>query len=111
VASQLGHLLAQGLDQQVEDLLQERAVWLLTKHVLEAGHVPLLGYPLLRLDANDPAQPFVAAQLGEHGFGGDVPQGDAQYDHSPEHVYREVVAALAAGRAQRLEQLAIWQSS
>jgi hypothetical protein len=36
--------------------------------VVEAGHDSLLVYPLIRLDANEPAYFFVPALLGEHAL-------------------------------------------
>ena len=80
---------------------------LLAEHLLEPRDVPWLGHAGFRLDADEPAQALVAAQFGEHGLGGDVPQGDPQDDHPPEHGHRVVVAALAPGGAERVEQLAI----
>ena len=80
---------------------------LLAEHVLEARHVPFVGHAAFRLDADDPAQALIAAQLGEHGLGGDVPQGDPQHDDPPEHVHRVIVAPLAPGDAERVEQLAV----
>ena len=82
---------------------------LLAEHVLKARHVPLVGHAALRLDADDAAQTFVAAQLGEYGLGGGVPQRDPQHDDAPEHAHRVVVPPLAPGGAERVEQLAIGQ--
>ena len=66
-----------------------------------------LGTPALRLDADEPAQALVAAELAEDGLGGDVPQGDPQDDDAPEDMDRVVVAAVAAGAAERVEELGI----
>ena len=82
---------------------------LLAEHLLEPRDVPGLGHAGFRLDADEPAQPVIAAELGEHGLGGDVPQGDPQDDDPPEDMHRVVVAALAAGAAERVEQLGIGQ--
>ena len=70
----------------------------------------LLGHAALRLDADEAAQALVAAELGEHGLGGDVPQGDPQDDDAPEHDDRVVVAPLAPRGAERVEQLAVGQA-
>ena len=82
---------------------------LLAEHLLEPRDVPGLGHAGFRLDADEPAQALVAAQFGEYGLGGDVPQGDPQDDDPPEHRHGVVVAALAPGAAERVEQLAIGQ--
>ena len=82
---------------------------LLPEHLLEPRDVPRPGHAGLRLDADEPAQSLIAAQLAEHGLGGDVPQGDPQDDDPPEDMHRVVVAALAAGAAERVEQLGIGQ--
>ena len=94
VATQIGDGDSQALDQHVEDLLEKRAMRLLTEHVLEPRDVPWLGHARFRLDADEPPQAVVAAQFGEYGFGGDVPQRDPQDNNSPEHRHSVVIAAL-----------------
>ena len=107
VAAQVGDRDAQALDQDIEDLLEERAMRLLAEHFLEPRDVPRLGHAGFRLDADEPAQALVAAQFGEHGLGGDVPQRDPQDDDAPEDGHGVVVAALAPSGTERVEQLAI----
>src|SRR5262249_12654739 len=102
---------AQALDQHIEDSLQEGAMRLLAEHLLEPRDVPGFGYTPFRLDADESAQALIAAELGEHGLGGDMPQRDPQDDDAPEHVDGVIVPAFAARRAQRVEQLAIGESS
>ena len=75
--AQIGHRKAQAFDQHIEDLLQEGAMRLLAEGLLEPRHVPFLGHAAFRLDADEAAQALVAEQFGEHGLGGEVPQGDA----------------------------------
>ena len=80
-----------------------------TEHLLESRDIPGPGHAAFRLDADEAAQALVAAQLGEHGLGGDVAEGDPQDDCAPEDVHGVVIAALAAGPAQRVEQLGVGQ--
>src|SRR5262249_37271255 len=98
---------AEATDQHIEDLLQERAVRLLAERLLESRDVPGPGHAVLRLHADEAAQAVVAAELGEHGLGGDVAEGDAQDHDAPEEVDGVVVAPLAAGLAERVEELGI----
>ena len=58
---------------------------LLTKDILEPRNVPRVRHAGFRLDADEPAQPVIAAQLAEHGFGGDMPKCDPQHNHPPEY--------------------------
>jgi hypothetical protein len=103
VLPQVGDGDAQALDQHIEDLFQQGAMGLLAQDVLEPRDIPGLGHALFRLDADEPAQSLVAAQLGEDRFGADVPQGDPQHDHPPEHMHGVVVAPLAPSEAERVE--------
>ena len=79
---------------------------LLPERVLEPGDVPGLGDAGLGVDADEGAEAGVAAEFGEHGLGRDVPQDDPQDDDPPEDVDGIVVAALATGVAEGVEELA-----
>ena len=59
------------------------------------------------LDADQPPQRLVASQFRQAGFGGRVPQGDAQHDDAPEHVRRDSRCVPCRVPSQRLEQLAV----
>ena len=54
-------------------------------------------------------KPSLRRSSPSDGLGGDVPQGDPQDDDAPEDMDRVVVAALAAGPAERVEELGIGQ--
>ena len=82
---------------------------LLTEDILEPRNVPRVRHASFRLDADEPAQPVIAAQLAEHSFGGDMPKCDPQHNHPPEYRDREVITALAPSGSERVEQFAIGQ--
>ena len=60
-----------------------RAMRFLTEYFLESRDIPRFGHTGFRLDPDNASQTFVAAQFGKHSLGSDVPQRDAQDDHSP----------------------------
>jgi hypothetical protein len=72
--------------------------------------LPFLGHAGFRLDVDEPAQSLVVPQFGQHGLGGDMPQGDSEDDQPPKHMHRVVVAALAPGQAEPVEQRGVAQS-
>ena len=109
VAAEVGDGGAQTLDQRIEDLFESVRCgsWPRTSSNRDMFH--FLGDAGFRLDADQPAESFVASQFVEHGLGGEVPQGDPQDDDAPEHGDGVLVASLAACDAERLEQLAVGQ--
>lgn len=72
--------------------------------LLEARQVPLGRDFLFGLDADEPAEGFVAPQFSQAGFGVGVPQGEGQHDDAPQDVHGIVIASLAPGVAERLQQ-------
>lgn len=54
-----------------------------------------------------PPERFVAFEFGQTGLGMRMPEGDGQDDDAPQDVDGVVVAAFAAGAAERFEQGAI----
>ena len=60
-----------------------------------------------RFDADEQPQRRIALEFVEAGVGGDVPQGDGQDERAPEDLDGIVVAPLAAGRPERLEEWVI----
>src|SRR5262249_5678317 len=104
VPTQVGHRLAQPRRQGVEESAERGLVGLLAQDLKEARQVPVVGDVRRGGDADQPAQRGVAVQLGQASMKGRVPQGDGQQHDAPQHGDGIIIAALAAGGAEAVEQ-------
>jgi hypothetical protein len=107
--AQIGYSNAQTLRQHVEDLTQLVQVGLLAEALDEAGDVPVVGDVRDRSQAEQSVQGRIATQLGQARSEGGMTQGDGEDDGAPQHRDGEVVAALAAGTLQTLQQRLVGQ--
>src|SRR5262249_51546749 len=90
--------------QVVEDGAEGGQVGRLAQDVEEAGQVPAVGDVLLGGDADEAAQRRGAGQLGQAVVEAAGGQGEGQDDDGPQAVDGVVVAAVAAGGAEAVEQ-------
>jgi hypothetical protein len=90
----------------VEHGPQVVTVRFLSEHEQEAGHIPAVGDLILLVsgDADEHAEVVVAAQLGEASLEVDVAEGDGEQDDAPQDRHGVVIAAVAAGLAEAVEQ-------
>ena len=107
--TKIGHRFAQPLNQLIEQGVQVRQVWFAAQPVEKAGEVPLVGHMLFGLDPDQPPQRFVSPQFGEALFDGGMPQGDAEYEDSPEHADRIIAASFSASLLERFVECFIGQ--
>src|SRR5678810_903342 len=73
----------------------------------KAGHVVALGNSAFGFDADKQTQGSVPLEFFEAGIHGDVTQGDAEQESTPQNGDGVVIASLAARLAQGSEELAI----
>src|SRR5205823_1517555 len=76
----------------------------LTQDVEETRQVPRLGDVVFAGNVDQAAQRWIAVQLGQAVVERAVPQGNGQQDDAPGAFDRAVIAAVAAGGAEAIEQ-------